>query len=38
MIPKEDDTLNLYYASMKNPIILKNEDYLYCVMPIRANA
>ena len=38
IIPKEDDTLNLYYASMKNPIILKNEDYLYCVMPIRANA
>lgn len=38
VIPKEDDTLNLYYASMKNPIILKNEDYLYCVMPIRANA
>lgn len=38
VITKEDDTLNLYYASMKNPIILKNEDYLYCVMPIRANA
>lgn len=38
VIPKEDETLNLYYAGeKKDPIILKNEDYLYCVMPIYTN-
>lgn len=33
--PKEDETLNFYYSTNLSPIIMKNDDYLYCVLPIR---
>lgn len=30
-----DETLNFYYSNNLSPIIMKNEDYLYCILPIR---
>lgn len=35
VMPKEDETLNFYYSTNLSPIIMKNDDYLYCVLPIR---